>query len=61
MHLSTFRVQYYRNFVDSGEVTLDATVTCLVGKNESGKTALLQALNNLNPANSSSVPVRSVR
>ncbi len=53
MKLKSFRVLHYRNFVDSGEVDVGDDVTCLVGKNESGKTALLQALANLNPAPSS--------
>lgn len=48
--LKSVRVQMFRNFVDSGEVLLDPQVTALVGKNESGKTALLQALRCLRPA-----------
>ena len=31
------------------EFAIDEKVTCLVGKNESGKTAILQALEKLNP------------
>lgn len=50
MNLLSVRVRYFRNIIDSGEVAIDATVTCLVGKNESGKTAFLQALHRLNPA-----------
>jgi len=50
MQLLSVRVQMFRNFVDSGEVTFDPEVTALVGKNESGKTAVLQALRSLNPA-----------
>lgn len=53
MRLTSFRVRHYRNFVDSGDIVVGGDVTCLVGKNESGKTALLQALANLNPAPSS--------
>lgn len=34
----------YKSVTDSNEVELDARVTCLVGKNESGKTAFLEAL-----------------
>lgn len=41
----------FRNVVGSGEVHFQEDVTCLVGKNESGKTALLVALHRLNPAN----------
>ncbi|MCY3946638.1 MAG: hypothetical protein OXF44_10200, partial [Anaerolineaceae bacterium] len=40
----------FRNIVDSGEVTVEKQVTCLVGKNEAGKSALLEALYLFNPA-----------
>ena len=50
MRLKTVRVRMFRNFLDSEEVAVDAKVTCLVGKNESGKTAFLNALWRLNPA-----------
>ncbi len=43
------RVTNYRSIDDSGWVSIDG-ITCLVGKNESGKTAFLQALRKLNPA-----------
>ena len=48
MRLSRVRVTNFKSIEDSGWVTLD-DVTCLVGKNESGKTAFLQALKRLNP------------
>ena len=48
MKLTRARVTNYRSIDDSGWVSLD-NVTCLVGKNESGKTAFLQALRRLNP------------
>jgi energy-coupling factor transporter ATP-binding protein EcfA2 len=48
MRLLSFRVTNYRSVEDSGEVKADDLV-CLVGKNEAGKTALLQALTGLNP------------
>ncbi len=50
MELKSIHVRYFRNIIDSGDVQIDEDVTCLVGKNESGKTALLQALHRLNPA-----------
>lgn len=50
MRLKSVRVRYFRNIIDSGVVGVDEGVTCLVGKNESGKTAFLQALYLLNPA-----------
>ena len=49
MILKSFQVRKYKNVRCSGEVTLDDEATCLVGKNESGKSALLQALYRLNP------------
>lgn len=48
MQLKRARVVNYRSVEDSGSFSVDR-VTCLVGKNESGKTALLQALYKLNP------------
>ena len=44
-----FRVQNFRNIDDSGWVPLDQ-VTNFVGRNESGKTALLKALHKFNPS-----------
>lgn len=44
-----FRVTNFRNIDDSDWIPLD-TVTAFVGRNESGKTALLKALHKSNPA-----------
>lgn len=49
MKLLSARVTYYRSVADSEEFTIEPDVTCLVGKNESGKTTILQALYRLNP------------
>jgi predicted ATP-dependent endonuclease of OLD family len=49
--LSEARVRMFRNVIDSGTIRFQDDVTALVGKNESGKTALLMALHRLNPAN----------
>ena len=50
MELKSVRIQNYRSIEDSGVVPI-GEITCLVGKNESGKTAFLQALHLLNPLN----------
>ncbi len=50
MRLVSATVQNFRSVEDSGKLTFKQ-VTCLVGKNESGKTALLKALHKLRPAN----------
>ena len=47
MKLTRARVTDYRSIDDSGWVDIDE-VTCLVGKNESGKTTFLSALKRLN-------------
>lgn len=44
-----FRVLNFRNIDDSGWIPLEK-VTAFVGRNESGKTALLKALHKFNPA-----------
>jgi len=49
MQLKSFHIWNYKNIDDSNEIIVDQNVTCFVGKNEAGKTALLQALYRLNP------------
>lgn len=48
MRLTSFQVREYQSVWDSDEIEI-GDVTCFVGKNESGKTALLQALYKINP------------
>lgn len=43
------RVRDYKSITDSGNVRFDESVTCLVGKNESGKTAFLEPIYRLKP------------
>src|ERR1700761_9504988 len=50
LELKSVRIQNYRSIDDSGVVPI-ADITCMVGKNESGKTAFLHALHMLNPLN----------
>jgi len=49
LRFTKFRVQNFRNIDDSGWIPVER-VTALVGRNESGKTALLRALHKFNPA-----------
>lgn len=49
MKLTRVRVQNYRSVEDSEEFEI-GDLTCLVGKNESGKTALLSAMRGLRPS-----------
>jgi predicted ATP-dependent endonuclease of OLD family len=48
MQVKGFRIQMYRCFMDSGWIEV-TPLTVVVGKNESGKTALLKALHKFNP------------
>lgn len=48
MKLRSVRVENFKSINDSNDFSV-GDLTCLVGKNESGKTALLQALQRLNP------------
>jgi predicted ATP-dependent endonuclease of OLD family len=50
MKLKTVHIRMFRNILDSTPVKIEEKVTCLVGKNESGKSAFLNALWRLNPA-----------
>ncbi len=61
MRLTQVRVQRFRNIIDSEPVPIQPDVTCLVGKNESGKTAFLHCLYRLRPDRSNvefSVPTQ---
>lgn len=48
MKLTKVRIQKFRSITDTGWFTVDDLVTGLVGKNESGKTNILQAMYKLN-------------
>lgn len=49
MRLTKAHIQGYRSIIDSGYFDVESEKTIMVGPNEAGKTALLQALQKLNP------------
>lgn len=49
MRLQKFRIFHYKSIIDSGDCTLGPDFTILIGKNESGKTAILEALRDFSP------------
>lgn len=49
MNLKSLRVRNYRCIDDSGWVSVD-DFTCLIGKNESGKTGFMRAVEKINPS-----------
>ena len=50
MKLKTVQIDHFKHALDSTPVDIQPDITCLVGKNESGKTAFLEALRRLKPA-----------
>lgn len=55
MRLVRADVRRYRSIEDGNEISIEPSVTCIVGKNESGKSAVLQALYKSNPVEKSAV------
>ena len=49
MKLTKVRIENFKSIQDSTEFDIDDKITCLIGKNQAGKTALLEALNQFNP------------
>lgn len=49
MQLRSVSIKKFRNIVDSGAIEIDDSMTCLVGLNEAGKTAILRALHLIKP------------
>jgi predicted ATPase len=47
--LKSAQIKNYKCIYDSGAVDLERDITCLIGKNESGKTAFMESLYRLNP------------
>jgi ABC-type cobalamin/Fe3+-siderophores transport system ATPase subunit len=50
MRLKSVQIKHFKHVLDSTPIEIQHDITCLVGKNESGKTAFLEALRRLNPA-----------
>jgi predicted ATPase len=44
MHISSFHIQNYKSFLSSGQIKLSSGFNVIVGKNNVGKTALVEAL-----------------
>jgi len=62
MKINKFRIYNFKSIIDSGDCYPSAGVTILAGKNESGKSSILEALEDFNlgkPIRSSAVPITS--
>src|ERR1051325_9217459 len=44
MHIKSARIQNYKSFNDSGEIQFEPEISVLMGRNNSGKSALLEAI-----------------
>ncbi|MFB6180909.1 MAG: ATP-dependent endonuclease [Candidatus Nanohalobium sp.] len=51
MEIKKFRVKNYRSIKDTGDCYLSPKLTILAGKNEAGKTSILEALRDFHPDN----------
>lgn len=49
MKLQEYRIREFRSIWDSGPIKVEGQTTCFVGKNEAGKTTILDALYRTNP------------
>ena len=47
--IDSVRIQNFRSINDTGQVDLESEITALIGRNESGKTNFLKALQSFNP------------
>jgi predicted ATP-dependent endonuclease of OLD family len=55
MKLIEVTVKKFRNIIDSTPVKIENEITCLVGKNESGKSSFLNSLYRLNPVRNNAI------
>ena len=60
MWIKKFRLKNYKPFLDTGEIELGRGINVIVGKNNTGKTALLEALSS-NLSNAPHLSRKTVR
>lgn len=61
MKLVRAQVKKFRNYVDSKELKVEDSITSLIGKNESGKTAFLKALYSIKPDNPNEASINVIK
>lgn len=60
MKITKLRIKNYKSIIDSGDCYLESDLTILAGKNESGKTSILEALEDFNskrPISENAIPI----
>lgn len=58
MIIKSVRIKNYRSINDSGDIYLEEDITAMAGKNESGKTAILEALEDFDKKNKIRIEAR---
>ena len=55
MHISKLRIKNYKSFVDSGEVIIDENLFAFIGQNNTGKSAIMDAIQCVFPSSKKNV------
>ncbi|MBU5484271.1 AAA family ATPase [Clostridium sp. MSJ-11] len=55
MHISKIRIRNYKSFLDSGEIVIDKSLFALIGQNNTGKSAVLDAIQCIFPSTKKSI------
>ena len=61
MKIKKFRIKNFKSIIDSGDCYLTDTITILAGKNESGKTSILEALEDFDADRSIRESAKSIK
>lgn len=57
MYISKIRIRNYKSFLDSGEINVDDSLFALIGQNNTGKSAILDAIQCVFPSSKKSITV----
>ena len=55
MYVNKIRIRNYKSFLDSGEITVDKNLFALIGQNNAGKSAILDAIQCVFPSTKKSI------
>lgn len=55
MYINKIRIRNYKSFLDSGEITVDKNLFALIGQNNAGKSAILDAIQCVFPSTKKSI------
>lgn len=55
MYISKIRIRNYKSFLDSGEIIVDKSLFALIGQNNAGKSAILDAIQCIFPSTRKSI------